>query len=429
MPRGTADDLSKAVEDKEVQQAQNVALRARRRTIAAALPSLRGERWSSVVSSATNHTHVLTLSLYTDCSPQCLSPTTCVERCWRRSSVSAAHSSSRKRQQVRHRPALCSNTPSSEPRGKHRLRESTRKISKTHTARTARGRQASSQQSQRPLSHQPSTKKQRPATHKKHKPNQPAGAASTGAQPLSSSSTLSSLSAKLVSSRFRWLNEQLYTLPSAAAFAHFSSHPADYSAYHAGFRQQVQRWPSHPLDLIIAHLQSLSTPHTIADMGCGDARIAQTLAGTQHTVHSFDLVPHSHLVTQCNIRHTPLSAHSVDTLVYCLSLMPTDYHELLSEAMRVLRPGGELIVAEVSSRLVAGGGVEGLVKGLEAMGMKRRKVIDNDYFALVWCTKESGDSKTEKAGGKVKQRKGSSGSKKVESKVKVVLTPCIYKKR
>ena len=244
------------------------------------------------------------------------------------------------------------------------------------------------------------------------------------------SSSVSALSAKLASSRFRWLNEQLYTLPSAAAFSHFSTHPADYEAYHTGFRQQVQRWPSHPLDQIIAHLHTLSTPHTIADMGCGDARIAHTLVNSRHTVHSFDLVPASPLVTACNIRHTPLPPHSVDTLIYCLSLMPSDYQALLSEGLRILRPGGELIVAEVSSRLVEGGGVEGFVRGLEAMGVKRRKVVDNDYFALVWCIKNKAENETDRTAARGKKAKSDGGgrNKGREQNVKVVLTPCIYKK-
>ena len=276
----------------------------------------------------------------------------------------------------------------------------------------------------------PHVNQQPPSSHKKHRPSQFTTASPNLPQPHSSLSRVSSLSPKLASSRFRWLNEQLYTLPSSAAFAHFSAHPGDYEAYHTGFRQQVQRWPSHPLDIIIAHLQSLSTSHTIADMGCGDARIAHTLAGTQHTVHSFDLVPASALVTQCNIRHTPLATHSVDTLVYCLSLMPTDYHALLTEGLRILRPGGEMIVAEVSSRLVEGGGVDGFVRGLEAMGVKRRKVVDNDYFALVWCQKDQQPSKAEPTGAARKKGKasGSGGGKKPE-RGKVVLTPCIYKKR
>ena len=276
-----------------------------------------------------------------------------------------------------------------------------------------------------------------PSSHKKHKASDNTTTpSSTTPQSHKPSSTLSALSTKLASSRFRWLNEQLYTLPSAAAFAHFSAHPADYEAYHTGFRQQVQRWPSHPLDSIIARLQSLTTPHTIADMGCGDARIATTLAlathTPRHTVHSFDLVPASPLVTPANIAHTPLPSRSVDVLVYCLSLMPTDYAAVLGEGMRVLRAGGEMVVAEVSSRLVEGGGVEGFVRGLEAMGLKRRKIVENNYFTLVWCTKEGGAEGKES--GKSRKGKGSGGGsgggRKGEKDVaKVVLTPCIYKKR
>ena len=265
--------------------------------------------------------------------------------------------------------------------------------------------------------------------NKKHKEDQSSVAIPAPVRPNQPSLAMSALSAKLASSRFRWLNEQLYTLPSAAAFAHFSAHPSDYSAYHTGFRQQVQRWPQHPLDAIIAHLGALTTPHVIADMGCGDARLAATLLGGPHTVHSFDLVRSNPLVTAANIRALPLPAASVDTAVYCLSLMGTDYGALLGEGLRVLRAGGELVVAEVSSRLVEGGGVEGFVQGLEAMGLRRRKVVDNDYFALVWCTKEKPEKLTGPAGAKNRKGRSAKGGTQQEQRAKVVLTPCIYKKR
>ena len=52
---------------------------------------------------------------------------------------------------------------------------------------------------------------------------------------------------KLVSARFRHLNELLYTSPSATAASLFASDPAAYTAYHDGFAAQVAIWPSNPV--------------------------------------------------------------------------------------------------------------------------------------------------------------------------------------
>jgi ribosomal RNA-processing protein 8 len=62
----------------------------------------------------------------------------------------------------------------------------------------------------------------------------------------------------------------------------------------------------------------------VADMGCGDAKLAQTLAPTGTTVHSFDLVSVNPRVVACDIAHTPLQASCCDVVVFCLSLMGTN---------------------------------------------------------------------------------------------------------
>ena len=233
----------------------------------------------------------------------------------------------------------------------------------------------------------------------------------------------SSLSSALSSARFRWLNERLYTSSSADAFAYFSGHPREFTAYHVGFRQQVDKWPQHPLTLIISHLYTLP-PSTIADMGCGDALIATTFHPTPHTVHSFDLLSPSPLVTACNIAHTPLAPASVDVAVYCLSLMGMDWAAFVREGWRVLRLGGEMVVAEVASRMKEGGGVEGFIKALEGVGFRRRKLVHNDYFVCAWLVKQVSAHSAGK--GKKKGKAPRAGAVQPEE---FVLTPCLYKKR
>ena len=69
--------------------------------------------------------------------------------------------------------------------------------------------------------------------------------------------------------------------------------------YHEGFRHQVESWPVNPVDVIIDQLRRLPKSTVIADLGCGDAMIAQTLKN--HKVLSFDLIAKNDFVTACDI--------------------------------------------------------------------------------------------------------------------------------
>lgn len=59
------------------------------------------------------------------------------------------------------------------------------------------------------------------------------------------------LKKKLESSRFRWINEQLYTIPGDEAFSMFKGDTSLFDVYHQGFRRQVEQWPINPVDVII----------------------------------------------------------------------------------------------------------------------------------------------------------------------------------
>ena len=49
---------------------------------------------------------------------------------------------------------------------------------------------------------------------------------------------------KLEGSRFRVINERLYTTDGAVAFDEFQSKPSLFEVYHEGFRAQASQWPS-----------------------------------------------------------------------------------------------------------------------------------------------------------------------------------------
>lgn len=200
---------------------------------------------------------------------------------------------------------------------------------------------------------------------------------------------------KLISARFRHLNQTLYTEPSLKALQLFARDPQMFEDYHSGFRQQVTTWPSNPVDTFIEtirsrgavrlphqkkpmkgkfapkakkpvvedanDLKSLALPRTqgvsiIADLGCGDARLAQTFqdSGESHSLNlkvlSYDLHSPHPLVTKADISKLPLEDGSVDIAIFCLALMGTNWISFIEEAERILHWKGELWVAEIKSR-------------------------------------------------------------------------------
>ena len=213
----------------------------------------------------------------------------------------------------------------------------------------------------------------------------------TPALPLSAKLTplQSAMRQKLVSARFRHLNQTLYTEPSNKAQELFNQNPEMFEDYHAGFRQQVSVWPENPVDKFIAEIRrrgklkppkrdkqrkghsNSNTPAQymmleplprtygtciLADLGCGDGRLAQTLINSGNAttlnlkLHSYDLHASSPHVTKADISDLPLKDGSVDVAIFCLALMGTNWISFVEEANRILHWKGELWIAEIKSR-------------------------------------------------------------------------------
>ena len=237
---------------------------------------------------------------------------------------------------------------------------------------------------------------------------------------------------KLISSRFRYLNETLYTAPSSASQELFNQNPDFFSEYHQGFRRQVAAWPENPVDGFAKWLidrgkirESRDNPRfpkqrgqkrkqeplssnpasssasstadtalprnasapgvcTIADLGCGEAKLAQQIITSSASkqskldVKSYDLAAPNEFVTIADISALPLADSSVDVAIFCLALMGTNWIDFVEEAYRVLRWKGECWVAEVTSRFGAptkkGERVEHSVGNIvKSRGIKRGK--------------------------------------------------------
>ena len=69
-----------------------------------------------------------------------------------------------------------------------------------------------------------------------------------------------------------------------------------------------------PVDAAISWLRGRPAGWAVADLGCGDARVAAAL-GARRAVHSFDLVATVPGVVACNMARLPLGDASVDVAV------------------------------------------------------------------------------------------------------------------
>ncbi|PWW74665.1 hypothetical protein C7212DRAFT_365070 [Tuber magnatum] len=293
---------------------------------------------------------------------------------------------------------------------------------------------------------------------------------------------------KLSSARFRHINEILYTTPSCSSLSLFREQPEMYQEYHKGFRRQVEIWPENPVDVFIKQLQErgkvkferghnkrwnssaggnlLPLPRdkeegwcTVADLGCGDAKIAATInhqkprGKAKVKVLSYDLQVSTPDVTVADIAHLPLEPDSVDVAIFCLALMGTNFLDFVEEAHRILRWKGELWVAEIKSRFSRPGvnGVEDdadmeetpkkgdepykqFVDALSKRGFTLRGTVDagNKMFVRMEFVKMQEKAQQD-------DRDGGSWGPRVKKKLKFVeddevredqiLKPCVYKSR
>ncbi|KAI8850324.1 methyltransferase-domain-containing protein [Chytridium lagenaria] len=188
---------------------------------------------------------------------------------------------------------------------------------------------------------------------------------------------------KLAGGNFRFINEKLYTTKSDESFKLFKSSPSLF-------------------DVELKSRKQSKNSLVIADLGCGEAKLSESLlqsnpkTGTPlFVVHSFDLVAPNERVVACDIRKVPMKDATVDVAIFCLA---------------ILKPDGELKIAEVTSRFPD---VKNFVAALESIGFKLRlKDESNKMFIMFNFVKLSKKKSTVR----------------IENPEEL-LTPCIYKKR
>lgn len=129
--------------------------------------------------------------------------------------------------------------------------------------------------------------------------------------------------------------------------------PELFEEYHEGYRAQIAEWPVKPIDQVVGYLQEDigDAKVKIADLGCGDGVLYERMHQGNVRVLSYDLVSVKPFIIECDIANLPLRDRTVHYCVFCLSLMGTNHVSFVKEAHRILRKRGQLVIAEVASRM------------------------------------------------------------------------------
>lgn len=301
-------------------------------------------------------------------------------------------------------------------------------------------------------------------------------------KPTIQSQPRSSLTSKLSGARFRQINETMYTTTSKNTLEMIQNDPIKFEEYHEGFREQVKHWPKIPVKQIFEMIrdaqreiesgsQNVQQQHTngksknggkkqntdakfgngryakgalIVDLGAGEGLLAKWLSedkSIRPRVMSYDLLDSQDGfvkgldVAQVGVLPLPGkvasmgtksggadedSSRIVDVAVFCLSLMATNWVDKIRESSRIVRPFGELIIAEVTSRFT---NKKEFIEIVESLGFKFEKEdSSNTHFIIFTFHKKPSSQWTLPY----------STQAELDSIIEngqTILKPCIYKRR
>src|SRR5699024_5444094 len=129
---------------------------------------------------------------------------------------------------------------------------------------------------------------------------------------------------------------------------------SEWDEYHRMYRKSAKTWEHIPAHHFADWLNTdyRDYPQVVADLGCGERLLAKALTASSHRVHEFDHVAFDENVTVADISKVPLADGSVDIAVLSLALMGTNRMDYVAEACRILKPGGQLWLAEPKRKMV-----------------------------------------------------------------------------
>ena len=176
---------------------------------------------------------------------------------------------------------------------------------------------------------------------------------------------------------FSEMNKSWSITRSENTFNRLKNNEEEWWHYHDMYKKIRKDWDEIPY-LEIAKKIKVRPEWIVADMGCGENLLSKEVT---NKVHSFDYVAINKDVTACDMSSIPLKDQEIDAIVFCLSLMGSNYLDYIREAFRVTKPYGSLFICEPKKKVEKR--LEVLKKEIESTGFKVVEVTTSSQFIYI----------------------------------------------
>jgi len=153
--------------------------------------------------------------------------------------------------------------------------------------------------------------------------------------------------------------------------------PSEWYYYHSLYAEKRKEWDEIPYIEIAKKIKE-RPEWVVADMGCGENLLSKEVV---NKVHPFDYVAIDKNVTACDMSSIPLKNQEIDAIVFCLSLMGSNYLDYIKEAFRVVKPYGNIFICEPKKKVEQR--LEVLKKEIESVGFKIVEVTKSSQFIYI----------------------------------------------
>ena len=176
---------------------------------------------------------------------------------------------------------------------------------------------------------------------------------------------------------FSEMNKSWSIARSENTFKRLKNNEKEWYYYHDMYKKRRKDWDEIPYIEISKKIKE-RPEWIVADMGCGENLLSKEVT---NKVHAFDYVAIDKDVTACDMSSIPLQDNEIDAIVFCLSLMGSNYLDYIKEAFRVVKPYGNIFICEPKKKVEKR--IEVLKKEIESIGFKIIEITPSSQFTYI----------------------------------------------
>ena len=176
---------------------------------------------------------------------------------------------------------------------------------------------------------------------------------------------------------FSEMNKSWSITRSENTFKRLKNNKEEWFHYHDLYKKRREDWDEIPY-LEIAKKIKKCPEWIVADMGCGENLLSKEVS---NKVHAFDYVAIDKDVTACDMSSIPLADQEINAIVFCLSLMGSNYLDYIKEGFRVTKPYGNIFICEPKKKVEKR--IEVLKKEIESIGFKIIEITTSSQFVYI----------------------------------------------